>query len=170
MRITSILLVIKLLFNKTNFSLFLYYFWIFFNDWTKFQPFQVIIIYTIYYPSSIVLWGFSYHFCVVDCWPVCLHYSDQSPLILKPVLGRVIKFSVGRIQPGYTYFYPPQVCGRSWQVFRFFTCHYQYIDWIQVNNHKFFKFIAVHVSFISGVRRAWRTLNKNWYINIPEDC
>ena len=31
----------------------------------------------------------------------------------------VIKhFSVGHIQPGYTYFLPPQVCGRSWQGLR----------------------------------------------------
>ena len=37
--------------------------------------------------SSIVLWGFSYHLCIIDCWSVFSHWLYQCLLILKLVLG-----------------------------------------------------------------------------------
>ena len=59
--------------------------------------------------SSIVLWSFSYHICVIDFWPVFLHWSYQISLILKLVLGCVSKFSVVCIQTIHTDFLSLQV-------------------------------------------------------------
>ena len=54
---------------------------------------------------------------------LCVSYSlNHISLILKIVLGCVTKFSVGRIQNGHTDLLPLQVCGRSWQGWRFFYC------------------------------------------------
>ena len=66
-RITPILSFLKRFFNWTNPPLFLHCFCLLFNSRTTVQHLEVIIIYTIYYWSSIVLWSFSYHIWVVDC-------------------------------------------------------------------------------------------------------
>ena len=81
---------------------------------TTVQLIQVIIICLVYYLSIIVIQSFSCHLCMFDCWPVCLHWSDQRSLILKLVLWCARKLSVGRIQSGHTYLIPPQVCVRLW--------------------------------------------------------
>ena len=115
LRITFILLVPKRLFDGTKLPLFLHCFWLLLISLTTVQPIQVIIIISIYYLSSIVLWSFSYHIWVVDCWPVCSHWLDQNSLILKSFLICLRKFSVGRIQNRHTDFPPSQVCERSWR-------------------------------------------------------
>ena len=114
MRITSILYVLKRSFDQTKLSLFLLSFLIFFIYWTTVQPIQVVIISSVYYLSSIVLWVFSCHICVVGFWPVCLHWSGQHSLILKIFPVCVRKLSVGCIQTGHTYLLPLRVCGRLW--------------------------------------------------------
>ena len=117
LRITPIILVLRQLFDRTNFSLFLYYFWILLIDQTIVQPIKVIIMSSIYYPSSIVLWVFIYHLGFSDFWPVCFHWLDQSSLIMRLALGCVRKLYVGRIQTRHTNLLPPQVCGRYPQGF-----------------------------------------------------
>ena len=64
--------------------------------------------------SSIVLWGLSYHICVVDCWHVCLYWLYQRLLILKLVPGCDWKLSVGCIQTVNTNLITPQIFGRLW--------------------------------------------------------
>ena len=101
---------------------------------TTVQPKQVIIISSICYLAGIILWGFSYHICVIDCWTVCYYLSDKCSLVLKLVLMRVSKFSVSRIQTGHTDLLPPQVCVRSWQGCRLGVqnCSLQCIDLIDL--------------------------------------
>ena len=82
-RITAILYVIKRLFNRTNLSIFLHSFLIFLTPRTTVKTIQVIIIYSVYYSSSIALWSFFYNIFIVDCWPVCSYWSYQCSLIPK---------------------------------------------------------------------------------------
>ena len=91
LRITSILLVLNFVFNGTKLSLFLHSFWLFLNARSAIQPLQVIIISTIYYSSSILVWSFIFYLCVVVCWNTCSHLSDQRSLILKLVLGCAVR-------------------------------------------------------------------------------
>ena len=85
---------------------------------TTVKMIQFIIISLVIYSSSIVPWSFSCHFCVIYCWPVCLHWSDKCSLILKLFLRFGCKVSVVYIQTGLTYFLSPQVCGRSCRGFQ----------------------------------------------------
>ena len=98
--------------------------------WTKIKPIQAIIILLIIYLSSIVLWIFSYHIWVVDCWPFFPHWYDQRSLNLKLVLAWDWKFSVECIQTILTYFLSAYVCGRSYIGCRLGvqTCLLQFID------------------------------------------
>ena len=105
-------------------------FWLFLNDQTIVQHLRDIIISTVYYSSYILIWSFSYHLCIVDCWPVCSHWSNQCSLILEFVLGCDCKCFVGHIETGNMCLLPPQVCGRSWWGCRFDdqTCSLQLIS------------------------------------------
>ena len=101
---------------------------------TTAKPLQDIIISSDIYSSSIVLWIFSLIninllkglrariiFLVID---FCASYLlDQLSLILKLVLRCVRKLSIGRIQTGYKYLLPPQVCVRWWQGCPFLLLH-----------------------------------------------
>ena len=58
---------------------------------------------------------FSYHLCVVGCWPACLYWSYQRSLILKCFLRCVTNLSAGCIQNAHMDFLSLQVCGRSWR-------------------------------------------------------
>ena len=104
--------------------------------WTTVKPIQVIIISSITYSSSIIFWSFSYHICVIDCWHLCFHWSDQHLLILRLVLGCDCNFSVRRIQTGHTDLIPLQVCGRSWQECRLgvYTCLLQFISLLDIKS------------------------------------
>ena len=101
---------------------------------TTVQLIQVIIICLVYYLSIIVLWGFSYHLCIVYCSLVCLHLSDQHSFILKLVLGCASKLSVGHIQSWHTGLLPSQVCVRSWRGcwLGVHTCLLQWIDFLDL--------------------------------------
>ena len=83
LRIAFILYVIKRLFDWTNLSIFLNCSLLFFISWTTVKYLQVIIISSIIYSSSIVLWSFifldlkypssySNKPSFVDFWPVCV--------------------------------------------------------------------------------------------------
>ena len=82
------------------------------------QSFTSYYYFLDFYSSIIVLCSLSFHLCIVNCWPVCLHLSDQILLILNFFLGCDWNFSVGRIQTGRRNWLPPQVCGRSWRCFQ----------------------------------------------------
>ena len=84
----------------------------------------------IIYLSNIVLWIFSYHIWVVDCWPFFPHWTDQRSLNLKLVLGWDWKVSVGCIQTIHMYLLSAYVCGRSYIGCRLGvqTCLLQFID------------------------------------------
>ena len=116
---------------------------------TTLKPIQVIIISLIYYSSSIFLWSFSYHICVVDFWPVCLHWSDQRSLILKLVIGCGRKLSVGHIQNGHKYLLPPQVCGKLRQGCRLgvHTCLLQLISLLDLKSSSSSSFKPSFVDF-----------------------
>ena len=97
-----------------------------------------------------------------------LHLLDQLSLILKLVLGRVRKFSVGRIQIGYTDLLPLQVCGRSWRGFQLCGCTFihQFIDWIQVKHPKFFLLIVTYIILSNKRRRRFAIYR---FINMIKD-
>ena len=80
------------------------------------------------------------------CWLLIflLYLLDEGSFILKLVLRCVRKLSVVRIKISHKYLIHPQVCGRSWQGWRFcyFTCCHQFIYWLQVNQPKFFLLIV----------------------------
>ena len=118
MKINVILLVLKWLFNQTKLQLFLHYFWLFLIAQTTVQPIQGIIIYLIYYLSSIVLWSFSYHFCVIYCWIIIFELIRSAFIDTETCPGCVSKLSVGRIQTGHTDLLHLQVCGRLWRGWR----------------------------------------------------
>ena len=72
---------------------------------------------------------FFYSLYGVGCWPICLYWSSQHPLILKLVLECSLNVSVGHIKTIHTAFLLPQVCVRLWRgcwVF-FQTCSLQLI-------------------------------------------
>ena len=107
--------------NDCSVEITFHYFYIVFDySWfikLKLKCFK-LLFFPIIYSSSIVLWSFIYHICVVYCWPFCYHWLDQCSFILKLPLGCYWKISVGHIQIGYTDLFPPQVCGRSVREFR----------------------------------------------------
>ena len=83
MRITDIIYVLIILFDITNSSLFLNCLWLFLIYQTTVKPIQDIIIYSIIFSTSIVIWSFSVldiksppcssfetHF--VDFWLLCI--------------------------------------------------------------------------------------------------
>ena len=80
----------------------------------------------------------------------------------------VLETFLGRIQIGYAYFVPLQVCGRFWQGLWLCGCtfHHQLSVLIQVNHPKFFIFMVVCISFSSGRRSK---LHKNWFMNITRN-
>ena len=103
--------------NNCSIILNLHYFYFLFDYFhlsNYRSPVNVIIISLVYYDLMTILWCISYHIHVVDFLPVCLHWSDQSSLILKLVIRCNWTFSLGHIQTGLTDFLPLQVCGRSW--------------------------------------------------------
>ena len=103
---------------------------------TTVQPIQVIIINSVYFPSSIVIYSFSYHPCVVYCWPVCSHWLNHCSLVLKLVPRCVRKFPVGSIQTWHAYLLPPLVCGRLWKGWRLVvhTCLLQLISLLDIKS------------------------------------
>ena len=72
----------------------------------------------------------------------------------------VRKFSVGRIQTRHTDLLPPQVFGKSWLGCQFcdFTCNHKFIDWLQVNNPKFFKMFVDSINISIETRIIYQRL------------
>ena len=68
-------------------------------------------------------------------------------------LGLITNVLCNISKPDMRIFFP-QVCGRSWLWWQLcgFTCHHQFIGWLQVDHPKFFLLISISIICISGRR------------------
>ena len=138
----------------------------------------------IYYLSSKVLWSFSYHLCIVYCWPVFSHWAYQRSLILKLVLGCVRNVFFGSY-PNRTYGLAPPAVGLSkvvvrvpvWcsNLFAYNYCFAWYTISIKFFVHVFFCWFLTCVYHNYWIRMNWTwnlllgvLTNCQWAVSIPD--
>ena len=114
----------------------------------------------------VIILSFSYHICVVDCWPVCLNLLYQNLLILKLVSGCVSTFSyvfscsidlwkvVARVTVGCS------------DLYVLIDCFY----WSKISFKLFVQYLFILLNFVYHI--YWINVNFSWnlFSVVSENC